>query len=56
MNTTELSQENNNDIDQQNSQEISDNMRPSDDYTKNKIISEPEENPNKIYKKKNIKN
>ena len=56
MNTTELSQENNNDIYQQNSQEISDNMRPSDDYTKNKIISEPEENLNKIYKKKIPKN
>ena len=56
MNTTELSQENNNDIDQHNSQEISDNIRPSDDYTKNKIISEPEENQNKIYKKKIPKN
>jgi hypothetical protein len=56
MNTTELSQENNNDIYQQNSQEISDNMRQSDDYTKNKIISDPEENPNKIYKKKIPKN
>ena len=56
MNTTELSQENNNDIDQHNSQEISDNIRPSDDYTKNIIISETEENQNKIYKKKIPKN